>query len=382
MSARGRDRWVYLRSHPVLFALLAATRHRPALRLGGNVLVHDREAYRAALTKIPLDRTAEGTTGGAAGSLAGPGALFDQHGDDHRGTRRDTADLLSAAGVARLRPVWTTLLADRLPSLATGHSLDVVPLATELAGATAAALLKIDVDPLELAAAAQDAAATAARAHLPGPARKRSEKAAEAKAAYLLDLLTTKIPSRTRPQDDGHRQGPGSCPARQPDTGDRDDAGLAAMLAVAAINTTVAAIPRAVAWACDADLWEHASSPALADELLRVTAPTPLLPRVAAAEARLGGCPVHPGDRMLLVARHAADAHRSDPGPAHPAPAQISQLVFGAGPHACPGARLARTQMQDVLAALAPYRPEVIRARADRRAALPGWRSLTVRATR
>ncbi|GAA0511410.1 cytochrome P450 [Paractinoplanes deccanensis] len=354
MSARGRDRRVYLRSHPVLFALLAATRHRRALRIGSTVLVHDREAYRTALTRVPLDRTAEGTTGGAAGELAGRGALFDQHGEDHRDTRRDTADLLGAAGVARLRPVWTALLDARLPALAAGGRLDVVPLAAEIAGTTAAALLDLGVDPLDLASAAQEAAAAAARAHLPGPGRRRATRSAEAHAARLLDLVA---------------------PAR------RDEAGLAAMLAVAAVNTTVAAIPRAVAWACDAGLWEHASSPALADELLRVTAPTPLLPRVAAADAEVGGCPVRAGDRMLLIARHAAGAHRDDPCPSNPAPPPTSQLVFGAGPHACPGARLARTQLADVLAALAPYRPAVTRARADRRAALPSWRSLAVRAT-
>jgi cytochrome P450 len=58
----------------------------------------------------------------------------------------------------------------------------------------------------------------------------------------------------------------------------------------------------------------------------------------------------------------------------------VAQLVFGAGPHACPGARLARAQLADTLRALAPYRPVVVRARADRRAALPGWARLVVRA--
>nr|WP_296073454.1 cytochrome P450 [uncultured Actinoplanes sp.] len=152
------------------------------------------------------------------------------------------------------------------------------------------------------------------------------------------------------------------------------------MLAVAAINTTVAALPRAAAWACDDDLWAYGADPALADELLRVTAPTPLLPRVAAAEAVVGGCPVRAGDRMLLIARHAARAHRRDPDPVDPAPAPVGRLVFGAGPHACPGARLARVQLTDLLAALAPHRPRVVRARVDRRSALPGWRSMIVAA--
>ena len=86
------------------------------------------------------------------------------------------------------------------------------------------------------------------------------------------------------------------------------------------------------------------------------------------------------GDRLLLISRHAVAAHTRDPDPIDPAPAAIAQLVFGIGPHACPGARLARIQVADFLTALAPYRPVVVRACVDRRAALPGWRSLVVRA--
>jgi cytochrome P450 len=344
-TGRARDRWVYLRSHPVLFALLAATRGRPVFRLGRTVLVHDASAYRTALTAVPLDRTATGTTGAAARRLAGSGTLFDQHGDEHRRARRKAADGLGAAGVERLRPIWTELLDRRLGRLESGDEVDLVHLAAEIAGATTVALLEVPVEPLELAAAAREAAAAAARAELPGPGHSTARAADAAERLHRL--------------------------AGSP---------LNAMLAVAAVNTTVAALPRAAAWAADDELWD-ADPKALADELLRVIAPTPILPRVPAADAMLGeGCPVRRGDRMVLITRHAADAHRRDPDPDDPAPAWQAQLVFGAGPHACPGAGLARAQMADFLAALAPHRPRVVRARADRHAALPGWAVLTVRA--
>ncbi|MFE7565321.1 hypothetical protein ACFU74_37255, partial [Kitasatospora sp. NPDC057500] len=154
-----------------------------------------------------------------------------------------------------------------------------------------------------------------------------------------------------------------------------------AVVAVATVNTTVAALPRAAAWCADAGLWpsvDATGAPALAAELLRLTAPSPLLPRVAAADAELAGRTVRKGDRLILVARHAAGAHRPAPSPGPAA----AQAVFGAGPHACPGAGVARALLADLLLALAPYAPVVTGARADRRAALPGWAELTLRATR
>ncbi|MEU1374248.1 cytochrome P450 [Streptomyces triculaminicus] len=416
-AARRRDRRVYLAAHPVLFALLAASRRGPVVRLGRSVLVHDAGAFREALTRVPLDREATGTTGRAARSALGRvrwvgtgpaapgtaprrvvaspkdaqsegdappcdlphqtpqdphrptghalvradapvgGVLFDQQGAGHRAARRALADDLSSAGVERLRPVWNAVLARRLAPLAAGRAVDLVPVAREVAGATAAALLGADADPLALAEAAGGAAYAAVLDHLPGPPRFR-RRATDEPVARLRALL-----------GDGGTGG--------------DDAARA-MLAVAAVTTVVAALPRAAAWCADAAWWDRAAAEGgrtvLVDELLRVTAPSPVLPRVAAGSGVVGGRPVRAGDRLLLVARHAVGAHRDDPDPWRPAEPAVSQLVFGAGPHACPGARLARAQLHDALGALAPYRPVVVRARADRRAALPGWRSLVVRA--
>src|SRR5206468_1775322 len=101
-------------------------------------------------------------------------------GDDHRRARRDTADRLGTAGVARLRPLWQDLLDRRLTGLARGAEIDLVEVVAEMAGATAAALLDADVEPLVLAAAAREAAAAAARAHLPGPRPGRPDEQAAA----------------------------------------------------------------------------------------------------------------------------------------------------------------------------------------------------------
>ncbi|MFD7325977.1 cytochrome P450 [Streptomyces sp. NPDC059875] len=392
-GARRRDRRVYIRSHPVLFALLAAVRRRPVARLGRAVLVSGTEPYREALTRIPLDRAAAGTTGGAARELSGGGTLFDQEGTDHRDTRRAVAGDLGAAGVERLRPVWQAVLARELAPLSAGHTVDLVPLARALAGATVRALLATSADPSALAEAAADAASAAVRDHLPGPRPPGTARAAARATARLEELLASEDAVLRHRKDAARQPVAGACPHSSADGQDdgaavvasRDDVALRAMVAVAAVNTTVAALPRAVAWCADGGLWEQAADdrlrPALVGELLRVTAPSPLLPRVAAADAVLDGCPVKAGDRLVLVARHAVGADLDPPDALRPAPSAVGRLVFGAGPHACPGARLALAQLDDLLAALAPYRPTVVTARVDRRAALPGWRRLTVRAT-
>ncbi|MBB0232803.1 cytochrome P450, partial [Streptomyces calidiresistens] len=355
-----------LASHPLLLALLTLGRRAPVRRIGGTVIVHGTDACREALTRLTLDRTGEGTTGSITRELVGSGTLFDASGGEHRAGRRSLADRLGTAGVERTRPLRREVLRRRLEPLAHGAEVDVADLARELAGVSAAALVDHPGDPRELADAALGAAADAVRAHLPAPwppARRRAAERARRSADRLAALLREAA-----------------------DPGPAPDAALRATVVTAAVATTVSLLPRAVARCADARLWAWADDPGhravLTDEALRVVAPSPVLPRRSAAPGTVAGRPVPAGARLLLVVRHGALAHRRDLDPADPAPPATARLVFGAGPHACPGAGLARAVLDELFAELAPHRPVVTRARGDRHAALPGWRSLVVRAGR
>lgn len=220
--ARRRDRSVYLAAHPVLFALLALTRVRPVVRLGRTVVVNGTAQFREAAARVPLDRAAPGSTGGAARAALrgdGGGMLFDQDAREHRAARQALAGRLGAPGVAALRPVWTAVLERRLAPLACGGAVELVATVEELAGATVCALLGVDAGAREVALAAGQAAALAVRAELPGAGRDSGVEAVRA-AERLRRLL-------------------GATDA------------LGAVLAVAAVNTTVAALPRAAAWCAD-----------------------------------------------------------------------------------------------------------------------------------
>lgn len=350
-------------------------------RLGHTVLVQHADAFREALTGLPLDRAAGGTTGGLARELLpGGGVLFDQDGADHRGLRRSVGADLSAAGVKKLRPAWQTVLNQSVEALAAGRDVDLTVVASELAGATVCQLLGLDADPVTIAGRARAVAAAAARQHLPGLRRRLAGAALAGATSELIEALRGCRGQGDQETVNGELIG--ELRDRQRHGEEEEVAAISAMLAVAAVNTTVAGLPRAVAWCADAGIWPADAQQAevLAAELLRVIAPTALLPRVAAAAGSVAGHRVRAGDRLVLVTRHAARAHLADPDAGRPAPAQVAQLVFGAGGHACPGAALARAQLADALTMLAPARPVVVRARADRRSALPGWRSLVVRA--
>jgi pimeloyl-[acyl-carrier protein] synthase len=97
----------------------------------------------------------------------------------------------------------------------------------------------------------------------------------------------------------------------------------------------------------------------LVDEMLRVVTPPRYLVRIAKEDVELSdqasGSPcIRQGDRVYLfldAANHDPTAF-PDPAAFCPLRSPASRLLFGVGPHTCPGATLARIEAQTALAML------------------------------
>ncbi|WP_407663105.1 cytochrome P450 [Micromonospora radicis] len=112
---------------------------------------------------------------------------------------------------------------------------------------------------------------------------------------------------------------------------------------------------------------EHA--PAYVDELLRYDSPVQLTTRTTAEAVRVGGVELPAGSWLLLLLgaanrdpRRHPDPDRFDPWRAAPSP-----LSFGAGPHYCLGAGLARLEAQVAFPLLLRRLPELVPAGTPRR---------------
>lgn len=88
--------------------------------------------------------------------------------------------------------------------------------------------------------------------------------------------------------------------------------------------------------------------PTLVEEGLRLTAPAQALFRTATADAEVGGAKVAKGDHVYLrfAAANRDVARFDEPLCPHLSRPDKRHLTFGRGPHVCPGAPLARAELQ------------------------------------
>ncbi len=87
--------------------------------------------------------------------------------------------------------------------------------------------------------------------------------------------------------------------------------------------------------------------PTLVEESLRLDSPVQVLARAVLAETEIEGCPLHTGDRVVfgLASANRDEAVYDDPDEVRLDRRRAREhLAFGAGPHVCPGASLARLE--------------------------------------
>jgi cytochrome P450 len=105
----------------------------------------------------------------------------------------------------------------------------------------------------------------------------------------------------------------------------------------------------------DPTLWDTAT-----EEFLRRYPPIRSHARTVAAEVEVGGCPMKPGDRVLISERSAC--HDED---AFPSADQVildrfpnRHVAFGLGIHRCPGMHLARLQYRELMTQVLERMPD------------------------
>jgi cytochrome P450 len=124
------------------------------------------------------------------------------------------------------------------------------------------------------------------------------------------------------------------------------------------------------------------------EEFLRMHPPLATIARTVRQESELRGCPVHPGDRVL-VSRHSANydvKQFENPEEFVPDRFPNRHVSFGLGPHRCVGSHLARLMFQEMLGQILQRMPDYeidetsIEPYPDRGFA-QGWVSLPARFT-
>jgi cytochrome P450 len=164
----------------------------------------------------------------------------------------------------------------------------------------------------------------------------------------------------------------------------REARGLASLLLVAGTETAASAMMRGVALLHDTGqqrilLDEPDLMAGAVREVLRVATPAPLIGRHVTSDVSVGRKKLRAGERVLMLTYTANNAV----GPFNirrPKPSDIRQLWFGAGPHLCLGAPIARAEMTLLFRTLlANGRPlRVVSRRVARRAIIPSYAELRV----
>jgi cytochrome P450 len=185
---------------------------------------------------------------------------------------------------------------------------------------------------------------------------RRAHIALMATESYLRELI---VERRTRPREDlvsGLLEGRAGSAALT----DTEVVGICALLLLAGHEPTTYALAHAVHNLARASIplaLFHASDPLhnAVEECLRYESPIQGVLRVATGAVELGEATIHPGDQVLvcLGAANRDPSRFPDPDAFDVRRQPNRHLGFGAGPHQCPGAPLARMMLSVALSTLA-----------------------------
>ncbi|HEX6818919.1 MAG TPA: cytochrome P450 [Ktedonobacterales bacterium] len=388
-EARYEARLIFA-ANPALFSLLALGRVAGSVRRVPRVgwIVTDPVIARRLLSDSEhTSLLGEGGVGHLWAQLLGDWVNTSFDGPGHVALRRQARDLFTDASarrhVARVFAEPATRLAD---ALRRSETVDIAETARVWVGRMVADLLG-----LSIANDSDDASFRSIFAHgerLAALARKTigstvipADTLAEGKE--ILEHITARVPEAYETADTNALLG--RC--REAGIPLREAQGLASLLLVAGTETAASAMARGVALLHDTGQQHDLRAephllPGAVWEILRVTTPAPLIGRHITADVEASGKVLRRGERALMLTHTINNAIgrfdiRRSPD------RTIRQLWFGAGPHVCLGAPLARAEMtyllQTLLSQERPWR--IVRRRAARQVIIPTYAELAISCT-
>jgi len=385
-EARHEARLIFA-ANPALFSLLTLGRFAGSVRKVPRVgwVITDPLVARSLLTDSEhTSLLGEGGVGHLWAQLLGDWVNESFDGSGHDVLRRQARDLFTDASskrhVARIFAEPATRLAD---SLRQNETVDIAETARVWVGRMVADLLGLSIanegddSSFRSIFAYGERLAALARGTLSSTVIPEDTLA---EARQILERLTAKVPEAYETADKNALLG--RC--REAGIPLREARGLASLLLVAGTETAASAMTRGVALLYDTGQQNDLRAepdllPGAVWEILRVTTPAPLIGRHITEDVTAAGKVLHRGERVLMLtyttnnAVGRFDIHRS---PAR----KIRQLWFGAGPHVCLGAPLARAEitylLQTLLAQARPWR--VVHRRASRNVIIPTYAQLAI----
>lgn len=354
---------LWLSVSPLVWLGLRLLGRLRVVRLGRfGTVVNDPALGRAILVDPVRFRTVgPGTHGELIDRAIGPNALLNMDGSDHERLRRVLGPLLAREAAAEIVEASAAPpIADAIERLTAGERVDLVRLVRIITGRTTFALLGApppadgDEGYLRTYRTGEELVAMTMRA-----IRRGVRPTDLARASALTESLVA--PGRA-----GWETGAGVMGRlRDLGLGFEEARALVAVIVLAGTETVTSGAPRIVALLHDHGRWSSLADPAtreeVIDEGLRLTTPSEFILRSVREPVTLDGHRFRRDERVFLslygMARWEA-LYQDDPEALHlgePMPRELRHLWFGAGPHFCIGAPIAREELRRLFAGLASF---------------------------